>query len=436
MFRRLVVLVAPVVLTALTLAFSPRSATAQLRVDVSGVGAQQAPLSINRFETSASVRMPGAAPEAVIAANFSRTGLFDVRPSTAAPEAAALRALGTDWAVTGKVDMPAVGRYVLSYQLWDNVRGQAVLSGQAGSSAEAWRHTLHTISDELYQKITGERGAFASRIAYVSVASGQRADKYKIYVAQSDGLGGQVAVSSPLPLMSPAWSPDGQRLAYVSFESQKSVVYVHDLRSGQRREVANFRGNNSAPAWLPSGNELVVSLSRDAVSQLYVVNAQGGGAAPRRISQSNAIDTEAAVSADGRSLYFVSDRGGSPQVYVQALSGGAAQRITFAGDYNISPAVSSLQNAETAVQLAYVARSAGGYSVQLMDLATGSTQGAVQRLGNTRGDERPSFAPNGRMVLYSSGNARASQLWVASSNGRATTPLNTGHDARDAAWEP
>src|SRR5690606_11330472 len=193
------------------------------------------------------------------------------------------------------------------------------------------RATAHRYSDYVNEKLTGERGVFSTRIAYVV----KRGNRYELQIADADGAGEETALASFEPIISPAWSPDGRRVAYVSFESKRPVVYVHSLQDGKRSVVANFRGSNSAPAWSPDGKRIAVTLSREGGSQIFLVNPDGSNL--RRLTTSTAIDTEPRFSPDGRWLYFTSDRGGSPQIYRMPANGGPAQRVTFEGSYNVSP---------------------------------------------------------------------------------------------------
>ena len=244
------------------------------------------------------------------------------------------RGRGADALLTGSVSRLADGRFDVRYKLWDVVKGQDLGGQSLAVVAADLRLAAHRVADAVYERLTGDKGVFATRIAYVT----RVANRYTLRITDADGEGGQVALASAEPIISPAWSPDGRDLAYVSFESQKAVVWVQDVASGQRRAVVNYRGSNSAPAWSPDGRQLVATLSRDGIAQLYVMGRDGGN--PRRLTQSNAIDTEAAFTADGRTLYFVSDRGGGPQVYRMPAAGGNAERVTFTGAYNISPALS------------------------------------------------------------------------------------------------
>jgi TolB protein len=237
-----------------------------------------------------------------------------------------------------------------------------------------------------------------------------------------------VALASPEPIISPAWSPEGRRLAYVSFETQKAVVWVQDLTTGQRSMLASFRGSNSAPAWSPDGWQLAVALSQDGLTQLYLMPATGG--TPQRLTRSNGIDTEPVFAPDGRSVFFVSDRGGGPQVYRVGLDGGNPQRVTFSGAYNISPAVSP-----DGTHLAYITRQGNGYKLMLQDL----NDGTVLPLSDTQDDESPSFAPNGRLIVYASRVQGTDVLMTTTLDGKIKTRLlsiSSGADMREPAWGP
>jgi TolB protein len=274
----------------------------------------------------------------------------------------------------------------------------------------------------VYEKLTGEKGVFSTRIAYVM----KQGNRYELQIADADGASQETALASFEPIISPVWSPDGRRLAYVSFESKKPVVYVHSLLDGKRHVAANFKGSNSAPAWSPDGKTLAVSLSREGGSQIFLINPDGSSV--RRLTSSAAIDTEPRFSPDGQWIYFTSDRGGSPQIYRMPAAGGEPQRVTFEGSYNVSPRLSP--DGKT---LAYVARNAGKFQVALLDLANKQ----VQIITDSDRDESPSFAPNGRMILLATVTGARGVLSAVSADGRVKQRLSiTGGDVREPAWGP
>lgn len=401
-------------------------ASAQLRIEVSGVGLTQLPIAIAPF------RGQDALPQkisAIVQADLERSGQFRGTELVAVgmdelarPELTAWRQKGADSLVAGSVTALADGRLDVRFRLWDLSRGQD-LGGQSYAVTQAdLRQAAHRIADFVYEKLTGDKGIFATRIAYVTKV-GQR---YNLWIADADGENAQSALASPEPIISPAWSPMGGQLAYVSFESRKPVVYVHEIATGKRRLLANFRGSNSAPAWAPDGRTLAVTLSRDGGSQLYLIDAQGGE--PRRLSQSSSIDTEPVFSPDGSTIYFVSDRGGSPQIYRMASTGGSVQRVTFTGSYNISPSVSP-----DGKSLAYISRVNGAFRLHVMDLASGTSTA----ISDSASDESPSFAPNGRLIIYATTLQGRESLMTTTLDGRVKTRLaGASGEIREPDWGP
>lgn len=401
-------------------------AAAQFRVEITGVGLTQLPVAVLPLKGEE------AAPQkisAIVRADLERSGQFRGLPAGAAqldelaqPDFSAWRQASAEALLAGSLTRLADGRYDLRVRLWDVVKGQDKGLYRDAVAATHLRLAAHRVADWVYEQLTGTPGAFASRIAYIT----RQSSRHVLWVADADGEGAQQALASQEPIISPRWSPAGTHLAYVSFELRKPVVYVHELATGQRRVVANFRGSNSAPTWSPDGRSLVATLSRDGGSQLFRIDL--GGGEPRRLTQTPSIDTEPVFSPDGTHLYFVSDRGGSPQIYRMPSQGGAAERVTFAGTYNISPAVSP-----DGRWLAYINRQAGQFRLHLMELANGQTRALTE----TSADERPSFAPNSRLLMYATVAQGQESLMTTTLDGRVRTRLaSRGGDIREPDWGP
>lgn len=411
---------------SLLLAGFSGSSWAQFRVEVSGVGLTQMPISIALFRGQATSSQKISD---IVQADLERSGQF--RAVSAAggsldelslPDLSVFRQAGSDALVSGSVSKLADGRFDVRFRLWDVVKGKD-LGGQSYAVAEGdLRLAAHRVADYVYEKLTGDKGAFSTRIAYVTKAG----PRYQLWVADADGENAQSALASPESIISPAWSPDGNQLAYVSFESRKPVIYVHNVSTGKRRLIANFKGSNSAPAWSPDGKTLAVTLSRDGGSQLFLMSALGGE--PRRLLQSGGIDTEPVFAPDGQSIYFVSDRGGSPQIYKVAVSGQGVERVTFTGTYNISPAISS-----DGRWMAYISRVGGAFKLHLMDLQSGS----VRAVTDTSADESPSFAPNSKLVVYATQAQGREALMITTLDGKVKARLSSQNgDIREPHWGP
>ena len=398
---------------------------AQFRVEISGVGITQIPIAVAGF------RGEDNSPQKItqiVAADLERSGQFRSTPAGAVidevsrPDFAPIRQKPADALLTGSVSRMADGRFDVRFRLWDAVKGQD-LGGQSFVVVPSdLRLVSHRIVYQVYEKLTGEKGVFSTRIAYIT----KQGPKHFLWVADSDGENPQAALSSQEPIISPSWSPSGNELAYVSFESRKPVVYIHDIASGKRRVLANFKGSNSAPAWSPDGKSLAITLSRDGGSQLFLIDAKGGD--PKRLTQSSGIDTEPVFSADGSAIYFVSDRGGSPQIYRTPSMGGPVQRVTFTGSYNISPSLSP-----DGRWLAFISRVGSAYKLHIMDMVNDKTTA----LTDTTADERPSFAPNGKLIMYSTQTQGKEALMTTTLDGKIRARLaGQTSNMREPQWGP
>lgn len=404
------------------------AAPAQLTIDITTSGGRQIPIAVMPM---AGESTQSQSVSEVVAADLGRTGLFrlvntgGVTPLPTEPSEVNFG----DWTsrnaealVIGKIEGVSEGRVEVRFRLFD-VQKQAQLASYSYVIAPAQlRATAHRIADVIYERLTGDKGVFSTKITYVV----KRGRRYELQVADADGYNAQAVLASNEPIMSPAWSPDGSRLAYVSFDQKKPIVVVQNLAQGTTRVAAAFRGNNSAPAWSPDSRHLAVALSKDGLTQIYRIPAGGGDA--ERLTESTGIDTQPAFSPDGQWIAFTSDRGGSPQIYRMPAAGGAAQRLTFEGTYNVGPRYSP-----DGKSMAFVQREGSRYRIASMELATG--QVTVLTDGNL--DDSPSFAPNGKMILYEAQVSGRGQLAAVSGDGRVRQRLtSSAGDVQDPAWGP
>jgi TolB protein len=404
----------------------PTSIWAQFKVDVSGVGMTQVPIAIATFKGEETAPQKTSA---IVLADLERSGQFRtvampgvIMDELTRPDFQQLRQKNADALLAGSASRLADGRYEIRAKLWDAVSGQERGDYRETVGAADLRLSAHRLADWVYEKLTGDKGVFATRIAYITKTAG----KYSLWIADSDGENAQSALTSSEPIISPSWSPKGTHLAYVSFESRKPVIYVHELASGKRRVIANFRGSNSAPAWAPDGRSLLATLSRDGGSQLYQIDVTTGDA--KRLTQSAGIDTEPAYMPDGSAIYFVSDRGGSPQIYRTPAMGGPVERVTFGGSYNISPSLSP-----DGRWLTYISRVGGQFKVQVMNLSTGQANAITE----TTADERPSFAPNSKLIVFATVLQGREALMTTTLDGKIKARLSgQSGDIREPAWGP
>jgi TolB protein len=409
------------------LLFAARSTLAALTIEIIGGGEKQIPVAIVPLAGEAA--LPYRISE-IVAADLARSGLFRIVDAGGiAPPVEPGDIRYADWSAReaqalaiGAVVPVSNNRFEVRFRLMDVLKQQQLAGFSYAITAAQTRNTAHRIADVIYEKLLGVEGAFATRITYVV----KRGSRYELQISDADGFGPQTVLASNEPIISPAWSPQGDRIAYVSFEQRKPIIYVQTLATGQRRVLANYRGSNSSPAWSPDGRRLAVVLTQDGSSQIYTINLDGSGLT--RLTQSAAIDTEPNFSPDGQWLLFTSDRGGSPQIYRARVDGSSVERMTFDGTYNVSPRISP-----DGKSFVFVQRSGGRFSLMLQEIETRQviplTDGGI--------DESPSFAPNGRMILYASKLGGRGILAAVSSDGRIKQRLSIDvGDVREPAWGP
>jgi len=413
------------------LGFSISSSHAELTIEITEGVESALPVAVVPFASQ------GAPVDlrSIINADLERSGYFKMmaeqgmasRPSTTAEvDFKNWQDLGQNYLVIGRVN-PNGGQYNVEFQLFDVYKGGQLLGYQINSSAADLRKTAHTISDMIFEKLTGKKGVFSGRIAYITSNSlGHKKWTYQLQVADSDGMNPQTIATSNEPLMSPAWSPDGKQMAYVSFEKKKAAIYIQTLATGARTRVAEFPGINGAPAWSPDSTRLALTLSKDGSPDIYVLNLTTH--ALTKITNSSAIDTEPTWSPDGNNIVFTSGRGGKPQLYMASSQGGNEQRLTFTGDYNARASFSP-----DGKYLAMVHGNGNNYRIGVMDMATR----AINVLTSGPTDESPSFAPNGSMILYASKKGGTGFLSAVSIDGKMQQKLvfNSG-EVREPAWSP
>lgn len=408
---------------------------AKLIIPVTGSVDDATPVAVIPFEYVGTSSAPYDFAE-VIAADLQSSGEFDpmsrsdmvVKPSDGALfNYSDWRLLGADIVVTGKVFQTSPDNYNLVMSAFDTVRATQLLTYSLPVNSRNLRASAHHLSDVIYEKLTGVKGIFSTRVAYINVIGGFNNKTYELIVSDVDGENQAVVARSREPLMSPTWSPDGRQLAYVSFESQNSEIFIQDLSTGSRRSVSSRDGINSSPAFSPDGKSLAITLSRGSGNlDVYIMDLVSGRV--KRLTESRAIDTEANWSEDGQSIFFTSDRAGQPQIYKVSKNGGTAKRVSFVGKYNARPRVSA-----DGKNLAVVHVDEGAYQIAMVN----HKNGQILSLTDGSLDEAPSVSPNGRIIIYATTRGGKGILATVAADGRSKpTYLPAVGDVREPAWSP
>lgn len=372
----------------------------------------------------------------VVRNDLTRSGRFNTLTEDKLPETPSQqtainfrnwRMADMDNLLIGDVKISEDGLYIVTFQLFNVHNKQPLAKGRIKSSAQSLRRVAHQISDIVYEKLLGVKGAFSTRIAYITVKkSGDGKTIHSLKIADSDGENVQTLIDSPEPLLSPNWAPDGRKLAYVSFEKKNSSIIVQDIFDGSRSVVQSGQGINSSPAWSPDGRRLAMTLSKDGNPEIYIKHLSSG--LLQRVTNNPAIDTEASWSPDGQYLAFTSNRSGRPQIYRVNVEGGKPQRLSFEGKYNTRPIYSP-----TGDEIAIVTGGGGQFRIAVLEPDSGS----IKALTDSQLDESPSFAPNGHMIIYTAAGFSGSRLAVVSNDGqvKGNVALQDG-EVREPAWGP
>jgi len=413
--------------------FIGQSAQAVLEIEITQGVEGGLPIAIAVF-TGDTYTAPEAI-ETIVRNDLARSGLFDVLDKQRLPQVIAnpsqlnfkaWRDAGVESLLLGKITQTNGDQFRIEFQLIDLIRKKRVLGNVIPADAKDVRKVGHKISDLVFETLTGIRGAFSTRVAYVSTINKDGSKKYVLQIADADGYNARTIFSSSKQILSPAWSPDGSRLAYVSFESGNSAIYIQDIIQGTRAKVSAKKGINSAPAWSPDGRQLAFTLSASGSPDIYILDIASKNL--KHLISGPAIDTEPSWMPDGKTLLFTSDRSGGPQIYQVSVNGGKAKRLTFDGKYNAAADVSP-----DGRFIALVNNSGNGFRVAVMDVQSQ----AMRVISNGSLDEGPSFAPNGSMIMYATADQGRGVLAAVSADGRVKQKLRlTEGDVREPSWSP
>ncbi|MBT4571609.1 MAG: Tol-Pal system protein TolB [Nitrosomonadales bacterium] len=415
-----------------TLFFSSSILHALEVIEILGGKATQIPIAVMPFKSFGATKNL-AKVNSVIKSDLNRSGLFytlDTRGVSASPNSdkevnfSQWRSLEAQFLIIGRVDFLQKEKLKVSWSLIDIYKQQTILGGEFVGNKTQIRAIGHKVSDKIYERLTGSKGVFHTKIAFVEKYNNK---KFKLNIADYDGYNITSLLDSKMPIISPRWSPDGKNIAYVSFEKQKPIIYIQEIATGKRRLLANFKGNNSAPAWSPDGKRLAIVLTYNTNSQIYLINADGSDV--KRLVRSRSITTEPAWSPDGKEIYYTSNQGGGPQIYKFDLESSEVSRVTFEGKYNLYPSLSY-----DGKLLLYLTQDKGKFKVALQNLQS------KQVLKLTRGpmDEAPVFAPNGHMILFVYKDyGKPTKIGTVSINGLKIDPLPLGsRQVQEPAWGP
>ncbi|MFK7795593.1 MAG: Tol-Pal system beta propeller repeat protein TolB [Gammaproteobacteria bacterium] len=373
--------------------------------------------------------------ESVVFSDLHRSGYFSIIDKKNYPQQSVnldnvdypkWRNVGIEALLTMKATAAGEGKVRVQFELYDLVRKNRILGHSVTTNKNQLRKVAHKISDLVFEKLTGIKGAFSTRVAYISEASSSKGKKYQLQIADADGYNPRTVFSSSKQLLSPAWAPDGRRLAYVSFENDRTEIFMQDITTGKRTKISSEPGINSAPAWSPDGSSIALTLSSGGDPDIYILDVESRKL--RKLTNHYGIDTEAVWSPDGRFIYFTSNRSGAPQIYRVSFGGGSPKRMTFEGNYNAAASVSA-----DGKRIAMVHRNDGGYRIGLLEIETNS----FRLLTDGTLDEAPSFAPNGSMIIYSTRHNNSTVLSAVSADGRVRQRLRLQKEkVREPSWSP